>query len=353
VSEIPTRMGDGFTVAMTPDEIRADLLTGSEDAARRGKVPVLEESELDWLLDLFVHPSRVMGVQRGHEVVLTKDGSVNTLYSAQLSSGVGLPLSREQAFRVFERAFCFDTMEIGHPDYSYKPVKAIVTLEATGVEQALHGTIIPVFYGAMPNFGLYARPDGPFPNPADLLPRGQIDEARSAQMEMAAACRDDMVFVSRRMAEVGADGINFDTTASAGDAEFMATLQAVEELAGNTDLAIEVGMAAEMVLGFHGELDYAGQRLAGMWPHQQVKVVERAGAHLFGPVVNTNTRKSTPWNVARAVTFVKECSRVAGIPIHANVGMGVGGVPMYEVPPADALTRASAAMVEIGRVDGL
>jgi dimethylamine--corrinoid protein Co-methyltransferase len=353
VSEILTRMGDGYTVAMGRDEVRTDLRAGSEDAARRGKVPVLEESELDWLFDLFANPSRIMGVERGHEVVLTKDGSVNTLYSAQLSSGVGLPLSREQAFRVFERAFCFDTMEIGHPDYSFKPVKAIVALEATGVEQALHGTIIPVFYGAMPNFGLYARPDGPFSNPADLLPRGQIDEAREAQMEMAEACRNDMVYVSRKMADVGADGINFDTTASAGDAEFLATLQAVEELAASTDLAIEVGMAAEMVLGFHGELAYDGVRLAGLWPHQQVKVVEKAGAHLFGPVVNTNTRKSTPWNVARAVTFVKECSKVAEIPIHANVGMGVGGVPMYEIPPADALTRCSAAMVEIGRVDGL
>jgi dimethylamine---corrinoid protein Co-methyltransferase len=353
VSEIQTRMGDGYTVTMTPDEVKADLVAGSEDAARRGKVPVLEESELDWLFDLFANPSRIMGVERGHEVVLTKDGSVNTLYSAQLSSGVGLSLRREQAFRVFERAFCFDTMEIGHPDYSFKPVKAIVALEAVGVEQALHGTIIPVFYGAMPNFGLYARPDGPFPNPADLLPKGQIAEAREAQMEMAEMCRDDMVYVSKKMAAVGADGINFDTTASAGDAEFLATLQAVEELAASTDLAIEVGMAAEMVLGFHGELDYDGKKLAGMWPHQQVKVVEKAGAHLFGPVVNTNTRKSTPWNVARATTFVKECSKVAEIPIHANVGMGVGGVPMYEVPPADVLTRCSAAMVEIGRVDGL
>jgi dimethylamine--corrinoid protein Co-methyltransferase len=162
-----------------------------------------------------------------------------------------------------------------------------------------------------------------------------------------------MLYVSEKMAAVGADGINFDTTASAGDAEFLATLQAVEQLAATTDLAIEVGMAAEMVLGFHGELTYDGQRLAGLWPHQQVKLVEKAGAHIFGPVVNTNTGKSTPWNVARAVTFVKECSRVAEIPIHANVGMGVGGVPMFEVPPVDVLTRASAAMVEIGRVDGL
>ncbi len=172
-----------------------------------------------------------MGVEPGHEVILTKDGSVNTLYSAQLSSGVGLPLSREQAFRVFERAFCFDTMEIGHPDYSYKAVKPIVALEATGVEQALLTTIIPVFYGAMPNFGLYAQPDGPFPNPADLLPRGETQAARDAQMAIAEACREDMLYVSKAMAEVGADGINFDTTASIGDAEFYATLLTVEELA--------------------------------------------------------------------------------------------------------------------------
>jgi dimethylamine--corrinoid protein Co-methyltransferase len=39
--------------------------------------------------------------------------------------------------------------------------------------------------------------------------------------------------------------------------------------------------------------------------------------------------------------------------VHANVGMGVGGVPMFEVPPADVLTRASAAMVMIANVDGL
>ena len=47
---------------------------------------------------MFACPSRIWGVERGHEAIVTKDGSVNTLYSAQLSSGVGLPLSREQAY---------------------------------------------------------------------------------------------------------------------------------------------------------------------------------------------------------------------------------------------------------------
>jgi dimethylamine--corrinoid protein Co-methyltransferase len=82
-------------------------------------------------------------------------------------------------------------------------------------------------------------------------------------------------------------------------------------------------------------------------------VVEAAGAHVFGPVINTNTRRSAAWNISRAVTYTKACCEVATIPVHANVGNGVGGVPMFETPPIDIVTRASVAMVEIARVDGL
>jgi dimethylamine--corrinoid protein Co-methyltransferase len=348
-----TRMGDGHAVEMTTDEIRSDILAGTEEAADRGRIPPLTESEQDYLLDLFTHPGKVVGVEPGHEVVLTDDGSVNALYGAQSSSGVGVPVSREMGIRVYERAFAMDTMEVGHPDYSFKPVKPIIALEQQCMESVLHSTIVPIYYGAMPNLALYAKPDGPFGNPADLLPMGKIDEARAAQEEAAVSCTRDMVFVSSRMADIGADGINFDTTASAGDAEFLATLLAVEEVARTTDLSIEVGMAAEFVLGMHGKVEYDGVRLAGLYPHDQVKVVEKAGAHVFGPVVNTNTRRSSAWNVSRAVTFVKACSEAATIPVHANVGIGVGGVPMCETPPTSMVTRASVAMVEIARVDGL
>jgi dimethylamine--corrinoid protein Co-methyltransferase len=350
---IRTRMGDGHAVALTRDELHGDLVEGSEAAARRAKIPPLDDADVEGLTEIFAYPGRIAGVEPGHEVVLTKDGCANTLYNGQMSSGVGIPLAREQGIRVMERAFGFDTMEIGHPDYSFKPAKAVLSLEQLCMAQAQLDCIVPLFYGAMPNMGLYFRPDGPYANPADLLPDGRIEEARETQLEAVSRLRDDMLYVSRAMAEVGADGIDFDTTASAGDAEFLATLQAVEELATHTDLAIEVGMATELVLGFHGELEYEGTRLAGLWPHQQLKVVERAGAHIFGPAVTTNTGKSAPWNVARACTFVKECSRIAQIPIHANVGMGVGGVPTVEVQPNDVVTRAGVALVEIGRADGL
>jgi dimethylamine--corrinoid protein Co-methyltransferase len=353
MGSITTRMGDGYTVTLTTDEVRRDLSEGSEDAAWRGKITALDEREIDYLFDLFDSPRRIVGVQRGHEAILSKDGCGNTLYSAQLSSGVGLPLSREQAIRTFERAFGFDTFELGHTDYTFKQVKPIVALEQTTMESVLLTTIVPLFYGAMPNLGLYAQPDGPFPNPSELLPEGKVDEARQAQEVAAEACRRDIVWMGEKMAETGADGFNMDTTAAAGDAEFLAALQATEELVAKTDLAVEMGMAAEVVLGFHGQLEYKGVRLAGLWPHQQVKLAEQAGVSIFGPVVNTNTRKSTPWNVARASTFVKACSEAASIPIHANVGMGVGGVPMFEVPPPDAVTQASVALIEIGKADGL
>ena len=47
------------------------------------------------------------------------------------------------------------------------------------------------------------------------------------------------------------------------------------------------------VLGFHGQLTYDGQRLAGMWPHQQLRVVEKAGAHVFGASQHGGTGQHT------------------------------------------------------------
>ena len=218
------RMGDGMAVEMTADEIRRDVAAGTEDAADRGRIAPLSVDEQEHLFDLLTRPGRLVGVRPGDEVVLSDDGCVNALYGAQSSSGVGVPVSREMGIRIYERAFGFDTMELGHVDYSFKPVKPIIAMEQQAMESVLHATIVPMFYGAMPNLALYARPDGPFGNPADLLPAGKITEAQEAQLEAAEFCRRDMVYVARKMAEVGADAINFDTTASAGDVEFLATL---------------------------------------------------------------------------------------------------------------------------------
>jgi len=156
------------------------------------------------------------------------------------------------------------------------------------------------------------------------------------------------------MYESGADGINMDTTGAAGDADFLAALRATEILKQKyPDICIELGMAGEFILGLHGELEYSGKRLAGLYAHDQVKLAQKAGATIFGPVVNMKISRSCPWNLSRAITFIKACCEQAGIPIHVNMGMGVGGVPLANHPPVDITSRASKAMVEICRLDGL
>jgi dimethylamine--corrinoid protein Co-methyltransferase len=348
-----TRRGDGALIEMTADEMKQQFELGTEDAADRGKIPPLSKDDLEQLLDIYTDPNRIVSVEPGNEVVLTHDIGTLRLMGDQGNSGVGIPIGRVQGIQVHERAFCADTMELGHIDYSFKPIKPVIAMEQQELENALISTIIPLFYGAMPNLGLYYSPDGPFGNPSDLLPAGKVKEALEAQEGAVEHATRDMIYISEALAGVGCDGINFDTTGAAGDTDFKATLHAIEHLKKNTKLSVQVGMAGEFILGMHGGLEYEGQRLAGLYPNDQVKLVEQAGADIFGPVVNTKPSKSMAWNLSRAVTFVKACVAASNIPIHVNMGMGVGGSPVFETPPIDSVCRASKAMVEIGKADGL
>jgi dimethylamine--corrinoid protein Co-methyltransferase len=267
---------------------------------------------------------------------------------------VGVNVDRIQALQIYEKLLGADTMELCHIDYSFKPIKAIVGMEQPILEQSLLSTHIPTFYGAMPNLGLYSQPDGPFPNPSELLPQGKIDEARASNEAAVEDAVEDILFAASAMVESGADGINLDTVGAAGDADFQASLIATEKLKEKyPDICIELGMAGEFVLGMHAELEYDGVRLAGLFPHDQVKLAEKAGVTIFGPAINTNASRSSPWNLARAITFIKACCEVAAIPIHVNMGMGVGAVTVNDHPPVDTVSRASKAMVEICRLDGL
>jgi len=348
VQKIYTRMGDGSVTELSESELRRDLEEGSRHAAERAKILPLSEDDLRRLLELYKCPDKSVGVERGKEVILSYDSGTTKF------NRVNVSVSKLQSLQIYERMLGADTMEMGHMDYSYKPAKNIMWIEQPVFEQALLVTIPPLFYGAMPNLGSYTQPDGPCPNPMELLPQGKIAEARAAQEEMVEHAVRDMVYVGSLMYESGADGINFDTTAAAGDADFLATLRAVEILKKKyPQMCIEIGMSGEFILGMHGELTYDGVNLAGLYSHKQVELAEKAGVTIFGPAINTNTGKSCPWNVARAATFTKACVENAHIPIHANVGMGVGGIPVTETPPVDSVSRASKAMVEIGRLDGL
>lgn len=352
--EYELRRGDGKRLFMTKEQIVADLEAGSADAADLGSIPTLSSTELDKLLEILTLPGRMVGVEAGKEVPVTHDIGTIRLDGDQGNSGVGIPSSRLVGMMYHERALGADSMELGHIDYSFKPVKPVIAQEMQAMEVCQQNMIIPLLYGAMPNMGLYYTPDGPFENPGDLMKAFKIKEAQESTEKAAEHLTRDMVWIMQRLMKAGADGVNFDTTAAAGDGDMYATLHAIEALRKQyPEMFIEAGMAGEMILGMHGELSYDGQTIAGIWPHQQSKLIAKAGANVFGPVVNTNTSRSSPWNLARAVAFVKEAVKESPIPCHVNMGMGVGGIPMFETPPIDAVSRASKAMVEVAGVDGI
>jgi dimethylamine--corrinoid protein Co-methyltransferase len=354
MTQYALRMGDGKRIFLTKEQIRADLEAGTADAADLGTIPVLSGNELDKLAEIIMMPARMVGVEPGKEVPVTHDIGTIRLDGDQGNSGVGIPTSRLAGCMVHERAFGADTMELGHIDYSFKPVKPVIAQEQQAMEVCQQNMVVPLFYGAMPNMGLYYTPDGPFENPGDLMKAFKITEAQASMEHAADHLTRDMIWIMQKMMFAGADGVNFDTTGAAGDGDMFATLRAVEALRKQyPNMYIEVGMAGELVLGMHGELQYDNTTLAGLWPHQQAPLAAKAGANVFGPVVNTNTSKSAAWNLARAVTFVKAAVKASSIPCHVNMGMGVGGIPMLETPTIDAVSRASKAMVEIAGVDGI
>ena len=352
--KIFTRMGDGELVAMAAEELKEDIQAATREAAERAEVPELSTGEMEALFDILAEPCRAVSVEPGQEVIVTDDGCSMSFYSGQDSGGVGVSMSRLQAILTYERACAADTTSMGHSDYSFKPVKPIVNSEMNEYYTTSMMTTAPFLYGAQPNMGLYFQPDGPHQNPADLLAGGKIKEAQEVQEAAAAQLRQDLVFVGKKLNRVGCEGLNFDTAGSAGDADFSAALEAIGDLRKVApDMPIILGGSGEFVLGMHGEVTFNRRQLAGMYPHQQARIAEAAGASIFGVAVGTNTNQSVAWNIARTLTFVKAAVAAVDIPVHVNVGMGVGGVPMLEAPPIDSVTRASKSLVQIGKADGL
>ena len=350
MKEYYTRMGDGFGVYMTEGQIREEISAGVGDAVRRGKIPPLTEDDTERLFEIITMDGVIVGVRHGEQVVASTDQGADTV-----AAECGVPIDRIIQTQLYERGYGLDSTDYGFTDYNFKAVKSIVSYEAASLERAVDGSIYPVLYGGMPNLGFYTKPDGPVDNWSELLPKGKVDEARAAQEEAVKHAVRDIVYVSGQMYEAGADGINLDTCGAAGDADFLASLLACREIRDKfPGMGVEIGMAGEFVLGMHGKLTYDGVILAGLYPHKQVGLAEKAGSTVFGAVVNTNTARSFPWNIARVCTFMKETVNAAGnIAVHANVGMGVGGVPMCEVIPSDVVSRADKALIEICKIDGL
>lgn len=350
--EITTRMGDGRMVKMSAAQVREDIATGTWDAADRGHIPELTGDEQEQLYEIIADKNRVVSVSHGEEVVLTDDVSYIRMNQDEgASGGLGIPLSPPLSMLVHERAFAQDSAVMGATGLTGK---AEFNWKIVEIEQTNLLLTIPMLYVSGPNMLTFYKPVGRFDNPSDLLPLGKIDQAREVQEEAAAASIEDLVWLGKHLADAGIDCLNLDTVAAHGDTDFYVALKAVQKLKELApQMAIEMGMASEFVMGMHGKITFNGKRLAGMYPHEQLKVAEEAGVDIFGPVVNVNRSRSFPWNISRVATFVKYTSSVSNIPIHPNVGVAVCGVPMCSVPPIDCVSRVAKTLAQIGKADGL
>lgn len=249
--EYLTRMGDGRRITMNAQQIKDDLEKGTKYAAEVAHIPELTGNELEQLFEIITNPNKIVSVQPGKEVVTTNDVGTLKVMGDQANSGVNIPVSREEAMVIYERSYCTDTAELAHIDYSFKPIKPIISQEQSVLQNVQQMTIIPIFYGAMPNLGLYYAPEGPFPDPLVLIRMGKISEAREAMEKAAERFIGDFVYVTTRLYDVGLDGINIDTTAASGDPDFYASLIAAEKIKKKCpNLSVEMGMAGEFILGF-------------------------------------------------------------------------------------------------------
>lgn len=344
-----TRMGDGTTIEMTGEEIREDIEDGVKVAAKKAKIAPLTKEEIDRLYEIVTMPGDLVSVEASQRVVSTTDGGADPF-----ARECAIPIKRSVEALIHERAFCSDSYDLGFTEYTYKAIKPIVRYEAQEMRNSQTNNVMPILYGAMPNLGFYTQPDGPFENWSELLPAGEVDRARTAQEGAVENCIEDVVHVAGEMWKAGADGINLDTCGASGDSDFLAALRACEIIRSKyPDMGVMMGMAGEFVLGMHGKLEYNGTKLAGLYPHDQVKLAEQAGATIFGCAINTDCNQSFAWNIAKVCTMMKKCVEDAKVPVHTNVGMGVGGIPMCEYLPIDAVSRADMALIEISKADGL
>jgi dimethylamine--corrinoid protein Co-methyltransferase len=177
MEDILTRMGDGQRMTMSPSQVKEELLAGTKNAADTGRVPPLTPSELEQLFEIIADRNRVVSVERGKEIVFTDDLScVRHTGDEGAAGGVGIPMSRLQAILVHERSYAQDSAVFQVPYGSggnIQRVKEKITIDMQAHETVALLTTIPMFYTFAPAVLWYYRPNGPYANPADLLPQGK------------------------------------------------------------------------------------------------------------------------------------------------------------------------------------
>jgi len=351
VEEYLTRGSDGSRIRMTAQEIKDKIDEGTNRAAELAHIPPLSGDEQEHLYEIVTNPERIVSVEQGREVVLNQ---TNMIYWDQSNGGVSLPLSPEQTVELIEKDHCADEICLIPVDCSLKALKPVYSSEQSIIQNTLHRTIAPLCYGIMANMVRYTTPAGPFPEPLDLIRRGKLDEAKESMEKAIDNIIEDYIFLIKKIYEAGIDAVEVTTVNAMGDPEFYAALKVIEQLKKEIPgLAIHFDTVGEFILGFHCDLKYDNQTLAGMYPHKQLKMAEKAGADAFSTHIYITPKEPFPYDLAKSVTMIKEQVKAASIPIFMVPCMGCFSISMCDLPPLDVTSRAIKAFIEIANVDML
>ena len=211
---LPTRMGDGSMTCMTRSELRADIEEATALAARKAKVEPLAADEIDHVLDIYASAASFTAVDIGDQVVLE-------LRRRRLQDDRHRhprPAGERAAPRAgHPRALAHRVLLQGDQDDPAVPAAGDAERAADA-----HGAD-PVRRSAQPRLLLAAgRAGGELVRAAAA---GQ-DRRRPAAIEEAMDyATKDFIYVGEGMLDAGADGMDFDTTGGAGDADFRSTLR--------------------------------------------------------------------------------------------------------------------------------
>ncbi len=211
-------------------------------------------------------------------------------------------------------------------------------------------TVAPLQYGVMPNLGLYSKPDGPVRQLERAAAAGPHRRGpRVAKKRPSRWPSSTWSTWPTRSDEAGADAIDWDTTGASGDPEFLAAPQGRPPSSARSTLTLASSSA--WPASSCSACTASSSTRACAWPACGPKT-SCCSPRRPAPPCSDRSSTSTPARPAPGTSPGRSRSSSRAwtwptIPVHMNAGMGVGGVPMFVHPPADAVCRAAKSCVDI------
>ena len=328
MTEVRTRMGDGYAVVLTPDELRREIVEGSEDAARKAKIAPLDEADVERLTEIFATPAASPAWSRGTRWCSPRTGAPTRSTPARCAAASACRWRASRASASWSAPSASTPWRWAIPTTPSSRRSRWWPWSSSAWSRRCSTASCRCSTARCPTWVSTSGPTGRSPTPPTCCRRA----ASGRRGDPAGGRRPP---ARRHALRRPRDGRSRGPTASTSTPPPPPATPSSWPPWRRWRSSPTHDRPGHR--GRHG--DGAGARL----PRRALLQGRAAGRPVASPAgaggrdrpARTSSARrsrptparSSPWNVARACTFVKECSRVATIPVHANVGMGVGGVP--------------------------